>query len=92
MDEEQSKWQPLFEQVQAAIKEKGYDWVATLTPVTENLLNTWAKLAGLSEPPEKKEGRACLTPRAAPETLPSRVDWRDKDGQNWVTPVKDQDK
>ncbi|MFH0833003.1 MAG: C1 family peptidase [Candidatus Aenigmatarchaeota archaeon] len=70
------------------ISEKSLDWIAGKT-----------SMSNLS----KEERRARLVPirqtdksTASPlefirESYPSSLDWRNKDGKNWVTPVKDQD-
>ena len=75
--------------VQNAIKAKGADWVAGETGVSKLTLYEKANLCGVPQepPPEPEE---TWTP--PPETvIPiGTFDWRNVNGMNWMTPVKNQ--
>ena len=61
----------------------GESWVTRLSPEERrNLLGEKTLELGIVEP---------TSPPLALIVLPDAIDWRDKDGYNWVTPVKDQE-
>ena len=73
--------------VQAAIRAKGAVWTAGESWVTrlspeerQNLLGEKSLELGIIEPPGPALALA----------YPVSIDWRNKDGHNWVTPIKDQ--
>jgi hypothetical protein len=74
--------------IQQAIGAAGADWVAgpnwttELAPSESRLLLGW-DYASEPEPIH-------VPPPAVPQTQPAYLDWRDYEGQNYVTPVKDQ--
>ena len=60
----------------------GESWVTRLSPEERRtLLGEKTLELGIVEP---------AGPSLAPAVPPDAIDWRDKDGYNWVTPVKDQ--
>ena len=75
--------------IRAAIKAKGTQWTAGESWVTRlspeerrTLLGEKTLELGIVEP---------ASPPLALTVLPAAIDWRDKDGYNWVTPIKDQE-
>lgn len=80
-----------LEKVKKAIKEKKAKWEAGETSISRlpeherqlrlgAILDDEVVLAGKPDKPAQPNGTK----------LPREFDWRDKDGQNWVTPVRDQ--
>ncbi len=79
-----------LEQIQKAIQEKGARWQAGDSPVFRMSPEEQRRLCGLiQESPEEIDQN--LLPLKGPKLeLPERFDWRDVDGVNWVTPIRDQ--
>ena len=74
--------------IRAAIEAKGAQWTAEESWVTRlspedrrNLLGEKTLEHGIVEP---------ASPPLAFAGQPTAIDWRDKDGHNWVTPIRDQ--
>ena len=76
-----------LEQIREAIREKGAHWVAEDNPIFRLSPEEKRKLCGTI-----LEGShlGLRWERTLPESLPSQLDWRNKDGHNWMTPVKNQ--
>lgn len=75
-------------EIRAAIEAKGAQWTANENWVSRmspeqrrNLLGEKTLELGIAETP---------SPYLAPDVVPDAIDWRDKDGDNWVTEIKDQ--
>lgn len=82
--------------LQTAIKQKGYDWVATETPQSAMSDEEQKSLLGLTVDGAELEATAAaiqsmesLATFRAAVALPAKVDWRNNGG-NWVTPIKNQ--
>ena len=74
--------------IRAAIEARGAQWTAGESWVTRLSPEERRTLLG-----EKTLGLGIVEPASPPLGLtvpPVKIDWRDKDGYNWVTPVKDQ--
>ena len=73
--------------IQAAIKAKGAKWTAGESWVTRLRPEERQKLLG-----EKTLEFGDVEPITQPLAIsyPAEIDWRDKDGHNWVTPIRDQ--
>jgi len=75
--------------VQKAIRAKGADWVAGETSVSALSLDEKAHLANApSEPPGEPE--ETWTPDPELPVPIGTFDWRNRSGQNWMTPVQNQ--
>ncbi|RKX24500.1 MAG: hypothetical protein DRP47_11280, partial [Candidatus Zixiibacteriota bacterium] len=78
--------------VQKAIQEKGANWTAAETSVSNLSLEEMKKLCGGLEEPEVKPSKTFKGELDAEVMLQAltHFDWRNKDGSNWMTNVKDQ--
>ncbi len=84
--------------VQDAIKRMEATWKAGLTTVTPQVLEGDTRLFGLNvrEDDRRRMFAAALAeepleiPLAATAPLPPSVDWRNRGGNNWVSPIQDQ--
>lgn len=80
--------------VQKAIQEKGEQWQAGETSVSKMTPEQQKKLGGaLPEPESVLQRIAKIGAKEQPKetrALPATWDWRNKDGQNWVSPIRDQ--
>lgn len=77
-----------IQQLNEAIKQKKAEWVAKPNPMSQLSRNEQKRRMGL------RRDSAGVT-FSVPETslqfaLPSSLDWRNKDGLNWVSPILDQ--
>ncbi|MDH5201125.1 MAG: hypothetical protein OEW93_09575 [Candidatus Bathyarchaeota archaeon] len=93
-----------LEALRSFIKERGAGWETTLSLLTPsemaqrlgllptNIEQELVTELGLDRPIEKQQTRR--RPRKANNPgivgLPSKIDWRDYDGKNWTTPIRDQ--
>jgi C1A family cysteine protease len=86
-----------IENLQATIKSKGYNWTSGTTSVSELSVEQFkAKLglivdkAELAATAKAIEATTKLQAFVALIALPTAVDWRNKNGADWTTPIKDQ--
>lgn len=76
-----------IDETNRVIKERSLNWVAGLNPIAILSEEEKRRLCGLL--PLTKELREKYPPvRIKKFDLPSSLDWRDKDGKNWMTPIK----
>jgi C1A family cysteine protease len=75
--------------IKASIESKGAQWTAGENWVTRlspedrrNLLGEMTEITGSAEAEESAP--------AVLDSAPTAIDWRNKDGQNWITPIRDQ--
>jgi len=82
------------QEVQKAIQMKGESWTAGETSISRLSLEQKKRLCGaLPEPPSIHSRKAVTKGYKVPSdgrSFPSSWDWRNKDGHNWVTPIRDQ--
>jgi len=81
-----------LEEIQRAIKEKGADWTAGETSISKLPPAERRKRLGaiLEEGrPEGEEGEVEFVPGSLP--FPEEFDWRDHDGYDWTTPIRNQE-
>jgi C1A family cysteine protease len=77
--------------IQDAINESGAEWIAGKTPQAYLSKEEQKRLAGIKESiPMPRDDAAVEFLRSTSETPPAEWDWRDVDGHNWVTPIRDQ--
>jgi C1A family cysteine protease len=75
--------------IKQAIKDKGASWTASENWVTRLTKEERKNLCGeILEPPDPS--KAVLLSLPLIDDLPTEFDWRDNNGGNWVTPVKNQ--
>lgn len=78
-----------LEEVQKAIQDAGAEWEAEENPISQLPTEEFDSLLGAiieEGPVERTAPRNAL----ADTQLPSSLDWRNKDGANWMTPIKNQ--
>lgn len=75
--------------VQMAIQEKGADWIAGETSVSSLSMVAKARLAGVPQTLPREQLETWSPDPEAPIPI-GNFDWRNKNGQNWITPVKNQ--
>jgi len=76
-----------LEAIRAAIKAKGAEWTAGETWVSRLAPEEARKLLGAREP----EIFEPISPPPGVMGYPLAIDWRNKDGHNWVTSIKNQE-
>jgi len=77
------------EQIQQAIAREGARWTAAQTPYTD--LTPEQKRAMLGLLPDFGDDYPDLPGfPAVPDAVDEEVDWRNRNGANWVTPIRDQ--
>ncbi len=77
------------DQIRASIKEKGAKWLAGETSVSK-LSPDSRKLRVKLKKPHLKEYEVPLVTAPRRAIIPTSLDWRDYNGHNYVTPVRDQ--
>jgi len=77
-----------IEEIQAAIKAAGAEWTADDNDVWE-LHRDLGWYQGSDEIPWLGENADYYVPSGA-KALPAQLDWRDYEGENWITPVRNQ--
>jgi C1A family cysteine protease len=81
-------------QIESAIKSAGFNWVPGQTALSELTEEEQGHHLGLlvDEKDVERIAKALAgkRPARARITFPSRVDWRMKEGENWVEPIRDQ--
>ena len=75
--------------IQSAIAEEDADWTAGVTSVSHLSAAEKKHMCGAKYSPPPPDAVIVSRPIAAPAN-PQSFDWRDKDGENWMTPVKSQ--
>jgi len=78
-----------LKELQAAIKAKGAQWTAGETSMSRISLDEFASYCNLVIEFPKDAERHKYTP-AIPKDIPPHLDWRDMNGQDFTTPIKDQ--
>lgn len=81
--------QAQLEAIRRAIEQKGAQWEAGVTSVSGLSLEAKKRLCGAKFAPVT-EDVATVTPSLDLAVLPPTFDWRDKDGTDWMTSIKDQ--
>jgi hypothetical protein len=79
-----------LEQIQEAIRAKDARWEAGDNPIFRLSREEQRKLCGAILPsPQEKEEHLWVNEGLRPK-LPERLDWRDIEGVNWLTPIRNQ--
>ena len=73
-----------IESIREAIQQRNANWTAGITSVSELSREERKNLCGLIPSGELKSELNLVS------VLDSALDWRDVDGKNWMTPIKDQ--
>jgi hypothetical protein len=77
--------------LRAALTQKGARWIADDSGVVETLgINKKKVPFGLVLPAEKDDLSVEVDQSFTPAGLPSSMDWRNRDGINWLTPIRNQ--
>lgn len=81
-----------LQQIQAAIQNQSANWIAGVTSVSQLSEEQQNLRLGLDVPESERERiRLALVQTKQPEfVFAGERDWRNKDGHNWVTDIKDQ--
>jgi len=74
--------------VARSIERSGARWFAQENPISR--LAPQERRLYLGALPLPEDRTAAAPARALDKELPARLDWRDRDGASWVTPVRDQ--
>ncbi len=80
--------QTRLKRVRHSIQKSGARWVAGDTEISQLSPEERRKYLGTISHPDSRVGSIISLDTS--RTLPSRLDWRDHDGNNWVTPPKNQ--
>jgi hypothetical protein len=77
--------------LRTVLQQKGARWIAADSGVVESLgINKKKVPFGLVLPTEKDDWSVETDQSFTPAGLPSSIDWRNRDGINWLTPVRNQ--
>jgi PKD repeat protein len=76
-------------QVQQAIQSTGAEWQAADNPISLLSRDRREQLLGATLPATSTQ-RITMRNELQTAQLPSSIDWRGKDGINWMTPIRDQ--
>ena len=76
--------------IQKAIDANGGNWTAGETPVSELTVEEKLQLCGARIGPIPDDAQFAQPPVRASATYAESFDWRNKDGKDWMTPVKSQ--
>jgi C1A family cysteine protease/PKD repeat protein len=76
--------------IQKAIDAEGGNWTAGTTPVSELSVEEKRQLCGALICPIPEDAQLMHPPVSAGVTYDASFDWRNKDGKDWMTPVKSQ--
>ncbi|OEU69904.1 MAG: hypothetical protein BA863_07785 [Desulfovibrio sp. S3730MH75] len=80
-----------IDELQASISEKGYDWEAGVTSVSELSVEEQNSMLGLTVTEEELKETKLAIERAIEEfAYPASIDWRNHKAKNWTTPIRDQ--
>jgi C1A family cysteine protease len=83
-----------LKQIEAAVKKAGFNWVPGKTSLSTISMDEQDKRLGLKieeqEVARIAETLATEDKKEISITYPSRADWRVKEGENWVGPIRDQ--
>ncbi len=79
-----------LEGVRAAINQESASWVAGRTAVSGLSVDEYKSLCGVIFPKEKLPSEVAPVRVFTETPLPAALDWRDKDGGDWTTPIRDQ--
>ena len=76
-----------LDEIRSAIEESGARWQAGHTAVSDLSIEEKKRLCGFIEEPLPAERYVDITPR---RQLPESFDWRDQEGENWMSEIGDQ--
>ena len=79
-----------LEEIQKAIQEKGAGWEAGDNDIFRLSSEKQRRLCGMIREPSEEMEKSHRMARGTKAELPERLDWRDIDGVNWMTPVRNQ--
>ncbi len=79
-----------LEAVRRAIKEKGGKWRAGKTSVSRLSPEKRKKLCGLESPTKESQAAGEKRETQPMGSYPPTLDWRNKDGGDWTTPIRNQ--
>jgi len=89
--EDKKRKKPTLAEIESQIKEKGHKWKPGRTSVSELSEDDQDMRLGLDVPEgEMDRVEVALSREKRTFEFAPKCDWRDKDGENWVTPVRDQ--
>ena len=76
--------------IRQAIEEQGANWTAAENPIFRLNPEEQRRLCGLDLSRQETAEEPDWAPKGPKPELPERWDWRDVDGIDWTTPVRDQ--